>query len=922
MPLPRVPLKTQPGIFIEPKPGPCRIAAISILFSISLFLFTTYTYAQELPDSSAIPVLTVTHTDVLCSSGNDGSITVTATNGKAPYQYSIDKGYSWQTASRFDKLTTGNYTVLVMDNNGQTADTTVAVQEPSPITASALITQVSCYGKANGTITVQARGGKGNFMYSKDKGVTWQPSARFSNLGPGAYGVLARDQHGCLGGLWVTITEPPAFNMRTEQRDASCYSYADGSIRVDAQGGVPPYQYSNNNGLSWQETPLFNGISAGVYPLLVKDSTGCLLASEITLAEPPRLQIASIMPIFESNRYCSLIVEADGGTPAYSYNVSPAKSWQSAPRFDSIAMGSYTLYLKDQHQCSAGRNVTVASTPALQMKIDSWGASCYQSSNAAINIYMQGGATPYSYSADSGITWQNNTSFLRKAGVYDVMVMDAAGNRVGAKVSLTEPALLTCRLEGQHISCHGASNGIITVAAAGGSAPYRYSINMGATWQSDASFVGLPGGGYTITIRDRNNCEASAQITLTEPERLAVKGETTPATCYGKADGRITLTSSGGTPPYQYSKNKGNSWQDAALFTQLSAGIHQIRVRDHNGCEDSVQVQVQQPLQLSVNPVTRTVSCFGGADGRITLAPKGGTAPYTYRMDKEEWQTAGNYGPLAPGVFLITVKDNNGCTQAANVRITQPDSLELALVSTKNGCSYIGGQLEVKASGGTQPYTYTLAGTGDTSSNGAFAALAAGRYEPIVTDKNGCIASGPSAAIEISPALSLVLDEKQDMQCDGIHKGNARLHAEGGILPYLSTINGQGYTLGSSTGPLDNGPYTALVQDKNGCAAIQRFDIALLNEGCELTMPTGFSPNDDGRNDVFRPALYGNIRSYQLQLFNSWGNLLFSSNDPEAGWDGSFKGHRQAVGTYVWIARYTNYQGQPVVRRGAVTLVR
>ncbi|WP_188316090.1 gliding motility-associated C-terminal domain-containing protein [Chitinophaga agrisoli] len=895
---------------------------MSFLLLFPLFLFTTYTYAQELPDSSAIPVLTVTHTDVLCNGGNDGSITVTASGGQPPYRYSKDKGYSWQQTASFDKLSTGNYTLIAMDGNGQTASATVAVKAPSPITATIRITHVSCYGKANGTITVQATGGSGNFMYSKDKGVTWQPSARFKDLGPGDYGVLARDQHGCLGGQWVTITEPPAFTMRTEQRDASCYAYSDGSIRVDAQGGIPPYQYSNNNGLSWQETPLFNGISAGEYPLLVKDSTGCLLSSGITLQEPPLVKIDSVTAIFDNPAYSSIIINATGGIPAYAYTIYPGRGWQPAARFDTLPAGSYAAYVKDQHQCGSTLNITLASTPALQMKIESWSAGCYQSPNAAINIYMQGGAAPYRYSADSGLTWQSNANFLRKAGVYQVVVMDASANRVGAKVTLTEPSQLTARLEGEDISCRGASNGSINVIASGGIMPYKYSINKGATWQSSASFVGLPGGGYTILIRDRNSCETSAQLQLTEPERLGLKAQSIAATCYGKPDGRITLTSSGGTPPYQYSKDLGKTWEDAALFTQLSAGVYRIQVRDHNGCEDSVQIQVQQPLQISANPAVQMVSCYGAGDGRIILSPKGGTAPYTYRMDNGEWQTANNYSPLAPGLFPISIKDSHGCIQSANVRVTQPDSLELALVYAKNGCSYIGGQLEVKAGGGTQPYTYTLAGTGDSSSNGTFAALAAGRYNPVVTDKNGCTATAPAADIEISPELRLILDEKQDMQCDGIHKGGARLHAEGGSSPLRFTINEQAYAPGSNTGPLDNGPYTALVTDKNGCAAVQRFDINLLNEGCELTMPTGFSPNDDGLNDVFRPALYGNIRAYQLQLFNAWGNLLFSSNDPATGWDGTFKGHRQAVASYVWIARYTNYLGQPVVRSGVVTLVR
>jgi len=121
---------------------------------------------------------------------------------------------------------------------------------------------------------------------------------------------------------------------------------------------------------------------------------------------------------------------------------------------------------------------------------------------------------------------------------------------------------------------------------------------------------------------------------------------------------------------------------------------------------------------------------------------------------------------------------------------------------------------------------------------------------------------------------------------------------------------------------LDNGAYEAQVKDLNGCIATKQFDIILRDENCELTMPSGFSPNGDGRNDVFRPALYGNISQYQLEVFNAWGNLVFASRDPETGWDGAFKGKQQSGGTYVWMVRYVDNKGVPKVRRGVVTIVR
>ena len=881
--------------------------------------------SAQLQDTATIQLkepaaLAISEQHATASCYGNAQISVQPSGGTSPYTYSLDSARTWQAANYFSKLLPGDYSILVKDQHECMTSAWMHITSPDPINIELSAEHATCYESSTGRISVKASGGELPYEYSKD-GRSWQDDPVFEKLARGAYKIYVRDHNGCILDKTIEVTAPQPLTMRTQNQDAVCYGNSNGSISVQAQGGTQPYRYTNNNGLTWQTTPDFQGISAGNYTVMVLDSNACMTYEQVTLKEPTFLYITSAKGIFNGTTDCSITMVAGGGTPDYSYSIGRNQPWQSASTFDNVVSGSYPLYVKDQHGCRTGLILTVATSPVVQLVMNSWGPSCYQGANGNVTVNAEGGQPPYRYSKDDGASWQSQNRFAGPAGVYNILVEDNNGKQVRSQVTLNEPTLLTARVESTDVTCRNAANGSIHTFAGGGSPPYKYSINNGATWQSNPNFIGLPGGHYTIMVKDAGYCDASTVVDLYEPLVLHTTGKSSAVTCHGGANGSIMLTTNGGTAPYQYTKDHGLTWQDNAYFEKLSRGTYKIYVRDHNGCLDSISVKVQEPAALTMKPAIRQIDCYGAANGKVTFTTSGGTTPYTYRMDNGNWQTEPVFDSLAPGNFAVTVKDANGCTYATTVSITQPYPLLLKFISATNGCSYIGGQLAVKASGGTLPYTYSLAGTAMSRTDGDFSGLAASSYEAVVTDKNGCETKLDPVAIDVSPELTLVMDEKQDMQCDGIHKGSVRFHAEGGTLPYRYSLNENTIATGDIR-PLDKGAYNALVQDKYGCAAVLPFKIILLDEDCELTMPTGFSPNGDGQNDLFRPALYGNISGYKLEIFNVWGNLIFSHTDPRMGWDGYFKDRPQAAGTYVWIARYTNSKGQAVMRRGAVTLVR
>ncbi len=116
--------------------------------------------------------------------------------------------------------------------------------------------------------------------------------------------------------------------------------------------------------------------------------------------------------------------------------------------------------------------------------------------------------------------------------------------------------------------------------------------------------------------------------------------------------------------------------------------------------------------------------------------------------------------------------------------------------------------------------------------------------------------------------------------------------------------------------------YIVRVSNNDGCFAYDSIRVHLFKVEPGFYVPTAFSPNGDGKNDIFRPILLG-MKSLDLfKVYNRWGQLLYSGTDAERGWDGTFAGKGQDAATYVWYAEGTNYRNIKVKKKGYVVLIR
>ena len=264
-------------------------------------------------------------------------------------------------------------------------------------------------------------------------------------------------------------------------------------------------------------------------------------------------------------------------------------------------------------------------------------------------------------------------------------------------------------------------------------------------------------------------CANRQAVTITgvcPPGPTATHTKTDPP-CFGIDNGTISVTPNTGGPFTVTLTGPGGPFiitgPAPVTFTGLAAGTYNYSFTDAGGCSGS-----GGPVVLLSNPEIFTPAvivnprCNGAANGSVTFSPVGGVGPYQYSNNGGTTYQAGNvFTGLAAGLHSFTIKDNLNCTSDTSVNLTEPPVLISTLTgTTPAGCANNDGSATATATGGTAPYTFTIAGaTVNTtgSSSGIFTGLAYGPYTITATDANGCIAATGSGTVGLTDNMFLDL---------------------------------------------------------------------------------------------------------------------------------------------------------------------
>lgn len=395
----------------------------------------------------------------------------------------------------------------------------------------------------------------------------------------------------------------------------------------------------------------------------------------------------------------------------------------NTPTIQNLPAATYSVTITDAN----GNTLTLTeqiSAPSLIVVTETVvNPSCSGVNNGSITLAVEGGTGGYTFSWSNGSTLQNLSNLA--SGFYTVTVTDLAGCSTVKTIVLANGAVISAEVSFIRPSCTQA-NGSIDITPVGGTAPYTYLWNNGATTQDLQNVVA---GNYLVTITDAGGCLARKIYTLTVNNTLLIQNKVTPINCAGDTFGAIDLTISGGTSPYTYKWLDGPTTEDRS---GLTVGSYQVTVTDAVGCTAQSVIGVNKQT-LQVTSVVTQPTC-AGSPGSITVTPTGGTGSYTYIWSNGE--TDNTVDNLTPGNYTVVITDAAGCSEFQSFFIVAPTAIDATSVINNTQCGSEGSfAIDISVSGGKIPYTY-LWSTGATSED--ITGLQAGTYSVDIKDAYGC----------------------------------------------------------------------------------------------------------------------------------------------------------------------------------------
>lgn len=864
-----------------------------------------------------------THTNLTGSSTHDGTITITASGGTAPYAYTwtCPPGVSVGNVSSATGLDSGYYYINICDAHNCCVRDTVHITGPPPIDVVFTVINNLCYGDSNGVVSAMASGGVSPYTFQWSTGAT---SDTASHLAAGTYTLTVTDANGISVSNPVTVTAPTAIGIAIDSTTITCYGANNGSLDATPSGGTPNYTVSWSAG----SDPL-SGLAPGMYIVTVTDANSCVAKDTAYLGQPPQLVLAiastdSVKCYGDQNGRA--VLTTTGGRPPYSYAWTGSSSATDAAT--DLSAGPFSVTVTDASGCTATVAGTIYQPLQIQVTMPTTDAHCLESKDGIATATVSNGTAPYSYTWD-GLAGSNYNDTLL-TGSHVLIVTDINGCSKQQPFTIGAQYVLQISLTADSTSCFNGADGTATVTVANGTAPYSYLWSSG---DNGSTAYLLSAGLDTVTVTDAYGCPATGSVEVFEPTEVVVLPYFTNPLCYGDHNGTIWLNASGGHAPYYYTFN-GINYQMTDTATGLGASAPQtpylLPVTDAKGCVQPVAVTLTDPPALTLTQTVTPISCANDANGAIQVTPGGGTTPYTYTWS-DGAPSADTHSNLGPGTYTVTLTDANGCQKVTTSTLVAPPPItvfEMDADSTHCPGS-ADGNIHFVVQGGTPArtyaYEYSLDGT-TWQTIPDFYDLPAGNYTLHARDSMMCQFDTTITIYQPDPITVAITPQDTSLIVGtGIS-----------LLPLISNSTTQAinsYSWSPAQGlscidcpvpvatPYETTTYQLVVNYGKNCYANATSTIRI-EHAPEPYIPNAFSPNGDGNNDLFQ--VYGaKIKTVTMRIFNRWGEKVFDSMGNQwLGWDGTYLGEAQPTSVYVYQIQITYLDGVKKSYDGSITLIR
>jgi gliding motility-associated-like protein len=543
--------------------------------------------------------------------------------------------------------------------------------------------------------------------------------------------------------------------------------------------------------------------------------------------------------------------------------------------------------------------------------------------NAVLTSYDSGDKSPLS-------VWEKVTnSTLAPVGTRSIRIRLISTRQSGTdndgdydNLSLTpSPAKVTIdTVQITSAKCN-LPNGKLTVKTIGG-ANLTFKINNG-TASTDSVFKNLTGGNYTVAVAS-GACTVSKAVTVptTLPPTIdSVK--MTPSVC-SRPNGKLTVF---GTSKYQNLTFSLDSigFRNGRIFDSLAANTYKITLKDSLNCVSQQDAVVIDKAAPTIEGFQLTPSVCGKNNGKLSrIVLIGGTLPLSFSVDSIKFFNNTMFDSLKGGNYKLIVRDSNGCTASRPFVIQKFDAPNITATDvTPPSCKGGDGVLKISATSLATPLVYSLDTLRFTLKD-TFSNLKSGIYVIYIRDTFGCVAKQNLTMPD--PKLPII----QDLQTSVTECGKATASI---LVKAISPIGSLKFSIDSTNFQAENvfknlkrGAYRVIVEDPKGCRATVE---AAIKSDCTIFMPSIFSPNGDGQNDVL--SIFGNAEDVEkilvYQIYNRWGGLVFSNpnitlNDKTSGWDGKLHDQVLPNDVFICVVKVQMKNGEILQKTGDVVLTK
>lgn len=596
----------------------------------------------------------------------------------------------------------------------------------------------------------------------------------------GNYSVTVTDAAGCTASASCHI-DFVNISASVNAQNVTCNGVADGQVTAIITGGSVPYQYS------WSTDPVqtiqtVTDLSAGLYSVTVTEDLGCTASANGTISVPPPLgiNVSNISHIscfgFDDG---TAIVSATGGTAPYS--IAWLQTELTGFEHQDLAPGDYEFTITDDNLCFGTGAFTINDVAPFAISSSIQDVDCHGNHTGSILVTITGGTPPLVYNWSNSM--QVSSLYNIVAGSYTITATDFNGCRLESTFVVAEPELLEALVYHQDVDCYGNNSGQVILNVTGGSFPYNYSWNNGATTQS---LLNVFYGTYIVTVTDNNGCSSFGHAIIEQPQ-LPLHGQIvgTDVRCFGEGNGIADLTVTGGTQPYFFEWNTSAISED---LENLSPGIYMVTIIDDHNCSHADTIQILQPTAPLFGTIFGSnVTCNGESNGNVYANISGGRPPYQFEWSTGSWQQ--NLLGVPAGNYALTVSDQSGCHFVLEYTVSEPLPFYLQPMDNPTICYGMTTEIGVGIISGSVPPYSILWSNDDFGMTTNVSPTETTVYSGHVVDAANCISEDFDITVFVHTPLYLHVTASDDTVCPGTEVICTTVVSGGGLVGNSVWVN-------------------------------------------------------------------------------------------------------------------------------------